>query len=134
MKRIFWGLLVLLALIGAGGVYVSIKYGEHEGVPLDSMKARLAFPLAIRTVPMEMACSEAVLSRSWIECGGVCGTTYSFAYESTAESGVLIGLLEKHVSVEFAGHEFSANASPQSAPGECRPVVLHIWQDSRDVQ
>jgi len=134
MKRFFWGLVVVLALCVSGLFVFSLKYGELDGVRLDSMKARLAFPDAIRTVPLEMACSTAELSRSWIECGGVCGTEYSIAFRSTGDAESLTERLTAHVGLALSGHKSSVSANPQSTSDECRPVTLRIWQDSRDVQ
>lgn len=134
MKRFFWGLVAVLALGASALSFFNLRHGELDGVQLDSMKARLAFPESIRTVPLDMACSAAELSRSWIECGGVCGTEYRVAFKSTGDADSLTERLTAHVGSALSGHKSSVSADPQSTSDECRPVTLRIWQDSRDAQ
>lgn len=112
------GLVALLLAAGAGVVWAMLH--EPENMAAGDLRAALFFPAAVREAPLPGACGEARLTRSLVDCGGVCGETFYIAYPSTAPQAEIAAALEAWRAAEFPAAELSV--SKPEGPG-CVPVL-----------
>ena len=118
MQKLLIRLALATAIVGAL-VYGALAFGFYEPRNVDpkSMIARVLLPSPIRLAPLPGQCGTAKISKSLIECGGICGERFDLQYMTTSRYEDIRKSLTNYASDQLAG--FEVEVLEQGEPAAC---------------
>ena len=122
--------LGLIAVLVAALVYGALAFGFYQprNVAPDSVMARVLLPSVIRAIPRPDQCGEARVSKSLIECGGICGERFDVKFRTTASSADIEKALNAHAATHLDGFETEVLSQEDSATCyEAHVAVARSW-------
>lgn len=109
-------MLGLAALAWTG--WFALGFAEPEEMSTNGLMARIFVPEALRESLPDTSCQPARISRALMECGGICGESFTVRI-GTPEGSDLAARLATKAGTPDAWHEFVDLSSQDDGGGLC---------------
>ena len=130
MKILIGLLAVLIAGVAAMFLYLVIGFAEPKDMALNGLTTRLFVPADVRDTPKYQLCGSVTVSRSWQECGGICGVSYRLIYPSTLSKADLEQKILAYGKT-LPQYEISVRGGTEGDAGRCTIYGIHYYSDFR---
>lgn len=108
--------------------YLIIGFAEPNDMPLNGLATRLFVPAEVRETPEIQLCGAVTVSRSWQECGGICGVSYWLIYPSTLSKKDLEQKIMTYTAT-MPQYEVTILGDAEADVPRCTIYGIHYYSD-----
>ena len=131
MCKFVKGLALLVGLLAIPGfalfAFLAYAFAEPRNIPAGSPIAWIFIPNALRYADLQADCGSVTFTKSYLECGGICGVSYFAEFGSNnrdaAKESKMLTNLRKYLP------EFEIDVVDGKKDEICKRYIVRLYKD-----